>query len=140
MSQHTLTVQAELEEINRICRLVESSAVEAGFDERSAYAFQLAVCEACENIVVHGYGDKATGKIEALITIEGGELRVELRDTAPPFNPATVEASPPTPPEDPPVGGLGLYILQKVMDEIHYDRRQGQNRLLLTKRRPEAPD
>jgi len=140
MAQRSLTIRAELDQINRICQAVESSAVEAGLDERAAYAFQLAVCEACENIVVHGYSDRARGQIQVDISVRPGELRVELRDTAPAFNPARVEASPPSPSDDPPVGGLGLYILQKVVDEIRYDRRQGENRLVLTKRKSEAAD
>ena len=134
MGTQSITVPARLEDINRICQAVALQAERAGFDERTVYACQLAVCEAVENIVVHGYGPDLTGKIKATISSRPNELTVEISDRAPAFNPTEVEVSPPTPPEDPPVGGLGLYILHKVMDEIHYERKRGENLLHLRKR------
>jgi serine/threonine-protein kinase RsbW len=134
MGTQSITVPARLEDINRICEAVAIGAEQAGFDDRTAYACQLAVCEAVENIVVHGYGPDAQGVIQADINGQSGELVIELRDRAPQFNPVEQEPKPPTPPDDPPVGSLGLYILQRVMDEISYERVRGENRLRLYKR------
>lgn len=134
MGTQSITVPARLQDINRICQAVAIEAERAGFDERTVYACQLAVCEAVENIVVHGYGPDLSGDIEASISSQPNELTVEISDRAPAFNPTETEVSPPTPPEDPPVGGLGLYILHKVMDEIRYERKRGQNLLYLHKR------
>lgn len=133
MGETSLTVAARLDAINSICGAVADEARNAGFDDRTAYACELAVCEACENIVVHGYGDDGAGEISATIASRPGELTVELRDQAEPFNPASAPVSPPDPREDPPIGGLGLYILHEVMDEVRYQRSQGENRLLLRK-------
>ena len=134
MGTQSIKVPARLQDINRICEAVAIEAEHAGFDERTVYACQLAVCEAVENIVVHGYGPDQSGTITASISSRPSELTIELSDRAPAYNPTDVEISPPTPPEDPPVGGLGLYILHRVMDEIHYERKRGQNLLYLFKR------
>lgn len=133
MGETTLTVAARLDSITSICEAVASAAQEAGFDDRTAYACELAVCEACENIVVHGYGQDPEGTIDAAITSQPGQLTVELRDRAEPFDPAAVQTEPPDPQVEPTIGGFGLYIVHKVMDEIDYERREGENRLRLRK-------
>ena len=128
-----LTVPAQLDMIEAICDAVDSAAAAAGFDERTRYACQLAASEACENIVKHGYGEDASGKIEIRLRASLNDLTIELLDTAPPFNPASPPNATPWSVEDPPVGGLGLLIIHRVMDEVEYERTQGQNRLLMRK-------
>ena len=95
MAERQLTIPGRLEQIERICHLVSRAALDAGFDRRMAYACALAVNEACENIILHGYGEARPGKIQAVARAVPGELTIELEDTAPPFNPA---AKPPPPP------------------------------------------
>jgi len=128
-----LTVPAQLDTIEAICDAVDSAAAAAGFDERSRYACQLAASEACENIVKHGYGERATGQIEARLRASPNDLTIELIDTAPAFNPASLPSATPWSVDDPPVGGLGLLIIRRVMDEVHYERSHGQNRLSMRK-------
>lgn len=122
------------EELSTACLTVDEAAREAGFDDRESYALQLAVCEAAENILAHGYQPDSPGPIHITIESDPGQLTVILIDHAPPFNPARQVPRPPTPPDDPPPGGLGLFIMHRVMDEIRYEREDGQNRLTLSKR------
>ncbi|MCJ7513545.1 MAG: ATP-binding protein [Anaerolineales bacterium] len=129
----TLTVPARLDAIEAICEAVDSAGKAAGFDERTRYACQLAASEACENIVKHGYGDQALGEIEARLQASPNDLTVELIDTASPFNPAEPADAEPWSVDNPPVGGLGLLIIQRVMDEVRYERSRGQNRLVMRK-------
>lgn len=134
MTEHRASFPAHLRNIEAICAFVGEAAHEAGFDARTRYACQLAVGEACENIIKHGYGDEGRGDIQ--VTAEAGrcELTIELRDTAPPFNPA---GSPPRldlDRENPQVGGVGLVIIHRVMDEIFYSRDGDQNCLTLCKK------
>lgn len=140
MGESMLTIAARLDTIASICEAVASAAQEAGFDERTAYACELAVYEAAENIVVHGYAKQSDGTIDAAITSQPGQLTVELRDRAQPFDPASVETEPPDPLQEPTVGGLGLYIIHQVMDEINYERKQGENRLVLHKSQDPSGD
>jgi anti-sigma regulatory factor (Ser/Thr protein kinase) len=139
MDQKLIRIRSRLEEVNEICQAVSDAAENAGFDDRTSYAIELAVCEACENIVVHGYGEDEDGAIEVRISGETGDFIVDITDDAPEFNPASVEPSPPTPANDPPAGGFGLHILQQVMDEVSYTRKGDQNRLRLVKRGKHAP-
>jgi serine/threonine-protein kinase RsbW len=130
------TFPGRLDQIEAICRLVDESALEAGFDSAASYACQLAVAEASENIIKHGYGVDGKGSIQVSVTGRAEGLTLELRDEAPPFNPALSPTISHLDEDDPPVGGLGLLILHRVMDEIRYERLAGQNHLTMIKRKP----
>lgn len=132
MPTRSLVVPAILAEVAPICDLVNEEALAAGFDSRTSYACQLAVGEACENIIIHGYGERASGQIAVTVNSAPGEITIELADTAPPFNPAERHPGPPDP-DNPRLGGLGLLIMHRVMDEIDYARRPNGNTLTMRK-------
>lgn len=140
MTSLHLVIPAQLDQLEVVCDAVEQAAMAAGFDERTRYACQLAVTEACENIVKHGYGNAASGgSIELRLEATLGELRIELIDGAPPFNPAAAPTVAEWDLDDPPVGGLGLLIMHRVMDSLDYQRAEGKNRLVMLKRQePQA--
>lgn len=136
-----MTVPARLQSIRYVADAVAVAAADAGFDDKTSYACQLAVSEACENVVIHGYGQAQGRSMDVTIDSEPDGLTIEIIDSAPPFDPTRVDTSAPHPPEDPPVGGLGLYIIRQVMDEISYVRSAGRNHLRLRKTtREEAED
>lgn len=134
MSGELESVVASPHDLGDACQAIDRAARQAGFDVRGSYALQLAVCEALENIFAHGYPKDAPGPVLMSLRPSNSQLEVELIDSAPPFNPAGEDPDPPFPVDDPPPGGLGLYIIHKVMDEISYERRAGQNRLRLAKK------
>lgn len=129
MTVMTLSIPAYHNRIEDLCDLTSKAAGDAGFSERTVYACQLAVGEACENIINHGYKEEGIGEIELTAETSPGKLRLVLRDTAPPFNPAIEPGPLQWQEEDPPVGGLGLVIIHRVMDQINY-RRSGKNNIL----------
>jgi serine/threonine-protein kinase RsbW len=100
---------------------------------------RLAVEELAVNAVVHGYGARRGW----LALVGGGDGRgaamVQLRDTAPPFDPNSVP-----PPEglarpwrDQRVGGLGIHLALSSVEEYRYQRVRGENRSTLLVRRRE---
>jgi anti-sigma regulatory factor (Ser/Thr protein kinase) len=139
VSLRRLTIPGRLDAIESACEFVEAGAQAAGFDESTSYACQLAVAEACENIVIHGYGRQAAGDIRIQVSAAPGDLTVRLEDSAPPFNPARPPNEQEWDQHDPPVGGLGLHIIHRVMDRVSYARRAGCNRLTMRKRLARTP-
>jgi len=129
-----LTIPGRFDQIEAACDFVEAGAMDAGFDEPTSYACQLAVAEACENIVKHGYGTGRPGEICVEVVSSRGQLTIRLEDTGPPFNAARRPRPPADDQADPPVGGLGLVIIHRVMDRVTYLRRTGVNRLTMRKR------
>ena len=64
MVKKHMKIDGHLDQIERVGRFIQEAAQDAGFDEMESYACELAVSEACENIILHGYGDDSTGEIE----------------------------------------------------------------------------
>ena len=86
------------------------------------------------NIVNHG-GKVTT--IEISVSSEVESITIEVSDDGCPFDPINDAVDPDlvSPLEKRQVGGLGLYLVRTMMDELHYRREQGKNYLSLTKRR-----
>ena len=133
MALRHVSVSGYLDQIEIIGRLIEECALAAGFDDRISYQCQLAIGEACENIIIHGYGGEGIGEIDITVQTMPGEITVELKDDAPPFNAAQKPEEVNWSEEDPPIGGLGLLIIHRVMDKIEYRRLDNQNYLKLRK-------
>jgi len=90
-----------------------------------SHNMQLAVHEICVNVIEHAYGGSGNGRLALNLTIEprddGRRLIVEVYDTAAhSFDPAGVAA-----PDlaEPQIGGYGLFLVQQLMDEVHYELR-----------------
>ena len=114
-------VKAILENIPLAMDCVNQWALALGFDDRALYEIQLAVDEACANVVHHAYRDMAPGDMEVSCDLEDQVLRIRVRDWGRGFDPDEV----PMPNLDAPleergVGGLGLFILKQVMDRVRF--------------------
>jgi serine/threonine-protein kinase RsbW len=136
MAERELIVLALHKNIEKICNSAGEAAEEAGFNDKTVYACQLAVGEACENVINHGYQGEGKGEIILTTRVSPGNIVIELSDTAPPFNPAVSPENSEWAHEDPPIGGLGLLIIHRVMDKVKYRREGDRNFLELHKTLP----
>ena len=95
----------------------------------------LAAMEAVTNISIHGYQNQP-GVIEIEVIRQKDSIRIYLRDQAPIFNPQIIEAPDfSIPLEERPMGGLGIYLINQLMDQvIHKSLPQGGNELILVKK------
>jgi serine/threonine-protein kinase RsbW len=106
-----------------------------GFPEDDILDTQLAVEEAITNIIVHGYRD-AGGEITVSCRAGNGNVEVRLEDRAGPFDPLTIpEPDLASEVEERKIGGIGIFLIRQVMDEIRYRFEEGKNILVLTKRK-----
>ncbi|GAB4173106.1 MAG: anti-sigma factor antagonist [Roseiflexaceae bacterium] len=132
----SITVPAALESLARISDFVTDASTRAGLDDHAAWQVQLAVDEAATNIIQHGYAEGQAGEIELSWRVDGVEFAITLRDRGKQFNPS--EVPPPNltaPLEERQPGGLGIYLMNRLMDTVRfsYDQRSG-NTLTMTKR------
>lgn len=133
--ERRLIVPAILSEVPRACTFVEEAAQAAGLDERGVYHCQLAVDEWCTNVVEHGYGGlDDDGVIEVDCRSEVDRLVITISDNSPRFDP-TLLAEPKTdqPLETRQPGGLGWYLVRKIMDSVAYEYLDSHNRLSMVK-------
>lgn len=94
----------------------------------------LALEELLVNIVTHGYHDEHSYTIAVMLELHDSHLSVEITDDGMAFDPRTV----PAPNflmslEERPIGGLGVWLTLKMMDEIDYRRKDDMNKLRLVK-------
>jgi serine/threonine-protein kinase RsbW len=133
----TASFPGRFDQLERISLFVEQAAEEAGLDARAVYAVQSAVDEACSNIIEHAYGGEGLGEIQCTCLIDSSGLTVILHDQGKTFDPTHI----PEPDlnaelENVKIGGLGLYFIRKLMDEVsfHFDPIHG-NTLTMVKRK-----
>ena len=133
----TLNMEARLDEIDRIHAAVEILAAAEGWEPDLVFQIKLVVEEIGTNIVKYGYDDEGDSDIRITLTSDSDALTMEIVDDGKPFDPFA-EAPPPdldSPIPDRPIGGLGVYLVQKLMDESQYRRENGKNKVTLIKRR-----
>ena len=121
-STQTSNFPGRFESLAKIGEFVARAAEEAGLDERATYAVQMAVDEACSNIIEHGYGGEDQGEIECTCRIDEDELTVILRDEGDSFDPTSVpDPNVAAELEDRKAGGLGIFFMRQLMDEVSFE-------------------
>lgn len=119
--RYILTVPAQFKNLRKIREFVKKCARKAGFSEAECYKIQLAVDEACSNIIEHAYGGENRGEIVCSCDYNDHEIIIQLVDYGDSFDPTRVE-----PPDlnsticDRKTGGLGLYFIHQLMDEVTF--------------------
>jgi anti-sigma regulatory factor (Ser/Thr protein kinase) len=99
-----------------------------------AFALDLALTEWVTNVRDYGYGNGCSGSIAIQLAATLSSVSAEVSDDAAPFNPLDrPEVDTTLPMEDKPIGGLGIHMIRKFMDELSYDRVEGKNRLAMKK-------
>lgn len=128
--------QARMESLENIDKFITAAALAAGLTAKAAYAVRLAVDEACANIIEHAYQNEG-GEIECIVQDTMDQLIVTLRDWGKPFDPDLVpEPDIAAPLEERTKGGLGLYFMLKMMDEVKFDfPTDGPNKLTMVKKK-----
>lgn len=98
----------------------------------------LALEEAFTNVVNYAYADDEPHTIEIIFTKEGRDLLITIIDDGQPYDP-TAKEDPDIrlPAEERKIGGLGIFLIKKVMDNIAYRRENNKNKLVLTKTIPQ---
>lgn len=113
---------ANFDYLDEIREFVGQAARQVGFSDKEIYAIQLAADEASSNIIEHAYAGITGGKLEIDITTTDNSLKIVMRDRGKSFNPASVpEPNVKADLSDRKIGGLGMYLMRKLMDEVSYD-------------------
>lgn len=125
-----MTVPATLDSLGAIAEYVLAAAASAGLDKRASYNLRLAVDEIVTNIIVYGYADTdLQGVLELSADIDDGMLTVSVEDSGVAYDPRQAPVPDTSLPlEERPIGGLGVYLAMKSVDEFLYERVGDRNR------------
>jgi serine/threonine-protein kinase RsbW len=125
------------ENLAGIRKFVFKAASEAGFNDKEIYAVELAVDEACSNIIEHAYGGEGKGDIICTCNDLNNGLEIILKDDGEPFDPSDI-----SPPDfsleleklNP--RGAGLFLIRNMMDDVDFTfSKEDGNELRMIKRK-----
>jgi serine/threonine-protein kinase RsbW len=130
-----MTIKSDSSEIPAVSASLEAVMYAHGFSTDDILDTQLAAEEVITNIINHGYKN-ACGEIIISSRITLYQAEIQIKDFAPRFDPLSL----PEPKlngtiQDRKIGGLGVFLIRQVMDEISYRYENGQNILVLIKRK-----
>jgi serine/threonine-protein kinase RsbW len=125
-----MTVPATLDSLGAIAEYVMAAAAAAGLNKRAAYNLRLAVDEITTNIIVHGYAAAGLqGVLELQAAIDDRTLTVSIEDSGVAYDPRQAPVPDTSLPlEERSVGGLGVYLAMKSVDEFLHERVRDRNR------------
>ena len=134
----SLRLPAELTQIAAVHDFVEQVGQDHNLDVRTLHTLHLVLEEACTNVIVHAYQGQG-GEMEITIEVQTDCVRVLVHDWGTPFEPADVPVPDVYAPlEDRPLGGLGVYLLREMMDDVQYEfSTQDGNTLTMVKVLPD---
>ena len=136
MKNNILNVPADIEYLPKVRNYIEHRALQNNFSEKVVHAVKLAAEEVCTNIIRHGYKDKNHGSIQIEVITRRKSLTVNVIDQGQTYDPKQVK--------DPDlkeyvlsgkIGGLGIMMIKRLMDEINYKVTSRGNEFQLVKYR-----
>lgn len=129
---------ASLTSLHEMLAFVVKQAAAAGLKNEDLSKLELCVEEAFVNIIHHS---NLTSSLPITVECRQTQLQgveVAIKDYGTPFNPLEYSKTPPIDEmdtlEDPPIGGYGIYLMKKLLDNVEYKRVNDTNVLILTKR------
>lgn len=134
--QRTLEIKNDISELVVMNRFLEETAELFGLSDPLRMNLNLVLEEAVSNILFYAYKkEEKDKKVVISIALEGDLLTIVLTDTGPFFDPTTrkdpdVSLSG----EERPIGGLGIFLIKKMMDEVAYKRENGRNVFTMRKK------
>ena len=135
-----LSVPGTDDGIRAALEALEALTAAHGLSRAVTWPMEVSLDEVLANVVRHGLegrGETASVELELRLdpAAEPAVCEVVLVDDGPEFDPlATPEPDTSLGVEDRPIGGLGIALVRKLMDEVEYERRDGRNRLRMMRR------
>lgn len=132
----SINFPAKLEHLERMMESVSDCARAQGFDQKKIKEIELATEEVLVNICNYSYPEKS-GDVEIKCKLETGRLVIEIIDSGIPFDMTSMPAPDLTADIDErQIGGLGVFFIKKIMDEVRYRRENDRNILNLVIKKP----
>ena len=131
----TLQVPSSTENLALIREFVTSIGRQATLSEEEINKLELAVDEACANVIEHAYGHDITKDVSVRATFDDEKLKISVIDEGRGFDPGKVnQKSVDELIHERRSGGLGIRLIKNLMDEVNYEIEPGQkNELHMTK-------
>ena len=132
---YSFELKSDLSELDKLCQNLEDFGEKFGLSKKLIFEINLALDELFTNIISYGFQDDKEHFVRVTLIPENDQLCLCIEDDGKPFNPIEFE----TPDvscsvEECKIGGLGIHIMKKLMDEVCYERCDDKNILNLKKK------
>ena len=124
-----ITVDATIDNVQTITDFVDERLEEMNCPVKAQMQIDIVIDELCSNVARYAYSDK-TGKVTVSVDTVDKPMKVWLTftDEGVPYNPLAKEDPDITlSAEERKLGGLGIYMVKKMMDEFRYEYKDGKN-------------
>ena len=130
-----LCLKSQASELERLMGVITRLGTAHHLPDKVVSDLNLALEEVFSNIIRHGYEGREDREVTIALHLAPEEITATVEDTGVPFNPLELPDPDLTVPlEERKVGGLGVYLVRQLMDEVDYRTEGGRNILRLTKR------
>ncbi len=130
-----MTVEATLENIPAVTDFVDGRLEAAGCPMKARTQIDVAVDEMFGNIARYAYDTSGPATVRVDVDRDPPAVRVTFIDRGRPYDPlAKPDPDVTLSADDRPIGGLGIFMVKKTMDDVRYEYKDGQNILTVEKR------
>jgi len=136
ITTYQITVAASTKNLAKVREFISEHATSEGFSPQTVADLCLAVDEAYTNIIKHAYKFDASKSVKIDLEFDDQKLSVRLRDKGESFNedkyvmPDISEQI-----KNKRRGGMGIYLMKKLMDKVTYDTSGSENEIIMLKKR-----
>jgi anti-sigma regulatory factor (Ser/Thr protein kinase) len=135
MSTHkTVRITNQRDQIDTVRKFFDDYSKDNKLTEKTVHDIQMALDELLTNIVNYGYEDTDEHQIDIHFGVNDDAVKVEIVDDSKPYN--ILEKDNPDislSMEDKPIGGLGIFLIKKLMSNVDYYTEEGKNHLVMIK-------
>ena len=129
-----LKLKNQMQELERVNQFIEEICEELGLDMELQLNLNLVMEEMVVNVISYAYPEGKVADIELVAESDGKELTFVLSDRGKEFDPTLREAADmDVNPAERDLGGMGIYIVKNIMNEVSYQRLEGKNLLTMKK-------
>jgi anti-sigma regulatory factor (Ser/Thr protein kinase) len=132
---YSFKIKNDISELSFVKEEIDKILSTLSLSKNISNDIHLVVEEAVINVISYAFQDDKEHEIEILVITNSNLLSIEIIDDGMEFNPINVcdPADLNAPLEDRRVGGLGIYLIKKLMTEVNYKRFENKNILTLIK-------
>ncbi len=129
-----LKLKNQMQELERVNQFIEEIGDELGLDMELQMNLNLVIEEMVVNVISYAYPEGKTAEIELMAESDGKELTFVLSDRGKEFDPTLSQsADMDQNPAERDLGGMGIFIVRNIMNEVTYQRLEGKNLLTMKK-------
>jgi serine/threonine-protein kinase RsbW len=135
MQKKEISIPSIYERVSEACFSLRDFCFHNSVEKKICSELELCLTEALNNVIKHAYKEDFLQKIDLAYSFDSNQLKIEIEDFGLPrtnfkepvlnYNPSDVDTLP--------EGGMGLYIIKNLMDDVIYSRIEGKNRFIMKK-------